>query len=104
MNELIMVAGMALVTFAVRYPVMMLVGKIPLPDRVFRALRYVSPAVLAAIIAPAVLMPDGQTLELTPSNSYLVAAVIAALIAWRTKNLLLTIVIGMGVFLVLHTL
>lgn len=104
MNEFIMVAGMALVTFAVRYPVMMLVGKIPLPDRVFRALRYVSPAVLAAIIAPAVLMPDGQTLELTPGNSYLVAAVIAALIAWRTKNLLLTIVIGMGVFLVLHTL
>ncbi|MFN8447144.1 MAG: AzlD domain-containing protein [Anaerolineae bacterium] len=104
MNEFILILGMALVTFAVRYPVLVLVGKIPLPDRVFRALRYVPPVVLAAIIAPAVLMPDGQTLELTPSNSYLVAAVIAALIAWRTKNLMLTIVIGMGVFLVLHTL
>lgn len=104
MNEFILILGMALVTIAVRYPVLVLVGKIPLPDRVFRALRYVPPVVLAAIIAPAVLMPDGQTLELTPGNSYLVAAVIAALIAWRTKNLLLTIVIGMGVFLVLHTL
>lgn len=104
MNEFILILGMALVTFAVRYPVLVLVGKIPLPDRVFKALRYVPPVVLAAIIAPAVLMPDGQTLELTPSNSYLVAAVIAALIAWRTKNLMLTIVIGMGVFLVLHTL
>ncbi len=34
MNELIMVAGMAIVTFLIRYPTMVLVGKIPLPDRV----------------------------------------------------------------------
>ena len=102
MNELVMIAGMALVTFAVRYPVMVLIGKIPLPDRVFRALRYVPPAVLAAIIAPAVLMPDGQTIDFSPTNSYLVAGVIAGLIAWRTKNLLLTIVLGMAIFLLLR--
>ncbi|MEO8393594.1 MAG: AzlD domain-containing protein [Chloroflexota bacterium] len=104
MNELIMVAGMALVTFLIRYPTMVLVGKIPLPDRVFRALRYVPPAVLAAIIAPAVLMPDEKTVFISPTNSYLVAGIIAVLISWRTKNLLLTIVLGMAAFLVLRLL
>jgi branched-subunit amino acid transport protein len=104
MNELIMVAGMALVTFLIRYPTMVLVGKIPLPDRVFRALRYVPPAVLAAIIAPSLLMPDGQTLFISPTNSYLVAGIATVLIAWRSKNLLLTIVLGMAVFLILRLL
>ncbi len=103
MSEVIMIAGMALVTFAVRYPVLVLVGKIPLPRRVFRALRYVAPAVLAAIVAPAVLMPNG-TIDLAPSNSYLVAGIAAALIAWRTRNLMLTIVLGMAIFLLLRLL
>ena len=48
-----------------------------------------------AIIVPAVLMPDG-TIDLSYTNSYLVAAIIAALVSWRTNNLLLTIVVGMA--------
>ncbi len=98
MNEFLLILGMALVTLAVRDPVLVLVGKIPLPDRVFRALRYVPPAVLAAIIVPSVLMPTGS-IDLRPTNSYLIAGIAAALIAWRSKNLLLTIVLGMAVFL-----
>ncbi len=104
MNEFLLILGMALVTFAVRYPVLVLVSKIPLPDRVFRALRYVPPVVLAAIIAPAVLIPDGKQINLAPSNSALIAGIIAGVIAWRTKNLLLTIVLGMALFLVWRAL
>jgi branched-subunit amino acid transport protein len=44
------------------------------------------------------LMPDGSTLDLHPSNAYLVAGLAAGVISWRTRNLLLTIVAGMGVF------
>lgn len=99
MNEALLIAGMALVTFLVRYPVLALVGKIPLPERVFQALRYVPPAVLSAIIVPAVLLPDGESLLLGLENRRLVAALVAALVAWRTKNLLLTIIIGMAVLL-----
>ena len=95
MNEVLLVAGMALVTFAVRYPVMALVGRIALPKPVFDALRYVPPAVLATIIVPEVVRPDGQTLALTVENARLVAALLTVLVAWRTKNLLLTIVLGM---------
>lgn len=99
MDEFILILGMAAVTFVVRYPVLVLVGKIPMPDPVFRALRYVPPAVLAAIIAPAVLLGDDGSLALTLDNSYLIATLAAGLVAWRTKNLLLTIVIGMAVLL-----
>ncbi len=99
MNDLLLVAGMAAVTFGVRYPVLVLVGKIPLPDSVFRALRYVPPAVLTAIIVPAVLMPEG-TVDVSPTNAYLVAGIASALVAWRSKSLLLTIIIGMVVMLI----
>jgi branched-subunit amino acid transport protein len=94
---------MAFVTILVRYPVLALVGKIPLPDRVFRALRYVPPAVLTAIIVPAMVMPTG-TVDFSPTNSFLVAGIVSAVIAWRTKNLLLTIVLGMALFLLLRLL
>lgn len=105
MNELLLVAGMAAVTFAIRYPVLVLVGRIPLPEAVFRALRYVPPAVLTAIIVPAVLMPNPEgTIELSLTNAYLVAGIVSALVAWRTKSLLLTIIIGMAVMLIWQAL
>lgn len=95
MNEVLMIAGMALVTFGVRYPVLALVGKIQLPPTILRALKYVPPAVLAAIILPEVLFHGDQSIDISLTNSYLIAAVVAVLVAWRTKNLLLTIVLGM---------
>jgi branched-subunit amino acid transport protein len=99
----LLVIGMALVTFGVRYPVMLLVGRLPLPQSVFKALRYVPLAVLAAIITPAVLMPNGE-IDLSLNNSYLLAGIISVVIAWRTKNLLLTILVGMGALLVLRAI
>lgn len=98
MNEVILIAGMAAVTFAVRYPVLALLGKIELPPLVLRALRFVPPAVLSAISLPAVLYPDGSTLHLGIDNAYLGAGIIAALVSWRTKSLLITIIGGMAAF------
>ncbi|MCL4252023.1 MAG: AzlD domain-containing protein [Anaerolineae bacterium] len=97
-SELLMIVGMTVVTFGVRYPVLALVGRLQLPQPVIRALRYVPVAVLTAIIVPELLIRDGSW-QVNPSNAYLVAGIVSALISWRTKNLLLTIVVGMGVFL-----
>jgi branched-subunit amino acid transport protein len=97
MNELLMIVGMMLATFTPRYGVLALLGRIQMPKPLFNALRFVPPAVLAAIIFPEMLLnKTDSSLYLTPQNTYLVAGIIAALVAWRTKNLLLTIVIGMG--------
>lgn len=99
MNEFILILGMTAVTFGVRYPVLALVGRMELPERVLRALRYVPVAVLTAIIVPVMVAPEGGILDLSLSNAYLAAGVISIGIAWYRKNLLLTIVLGMVVFL-----
>jgi branched-subunit amino acid transport protein len=99
-NEVLLVAGMALVTFSVRYSVLVLVGRMPLPQPIVRALRFVPTAVLTAIIVPAVLLPHGDRIEVSFDNAYLVAALVAALVAVRSRNVLLTIVIGMLTLLV----
>ena len=96
--EILMILGMTLVTFGVRYPVLALVSKVTLPPAVLDALKFIPPAVLTAIIVPAVIMP-AASIDLSYTNAYLVAAVASALLAWRTKNLLLTIVLGMLIFL-----
>lgn len=97
MNEILLIAGMALATMATRIPVLMLLSRRQLPEPVFRALRYVPPAVLSAIIFPAVLLPGGQW-QLGLDNAGLAASLLAALVAWRSRNLLLTILIGMAAF------
>jgi branched-subunit amino acid transport protein len=94
---------MAVVTFLARYPVLAIVGRVHLPERVFRALRYVPVAVLTAISVPAVLFPVG-TLDIRPQNAYLIGGVAAVMVAWRAKSLLPTIIIGMGVFLLWRAL
>ena len=92
------ILGMMAVTFGVRYPVLALVGKMRLPAPVERALKFVPAAVLTAIIAPAMLIPDGQHWDISLGNPYLASGLLAGVVAWRTKNVLLTIVVGMVAF------
>jgi branched-subunit amino acid transport protein len=92
------ITGMALVTFSIRYLLLPLSGRIHFSDRMLRALSYVPPAVLTAIIVPAALLPDGRHLQLTWRNPYLVGAVLTAAIGWLCKNMLVTILGGMAVF------
>ncbi len=99
MNEVWLLAGMAIATMATRIPVLLALSRRTLPEGVERALRYVPPAVLSAIILPIVVLREGE-LNLVANNAMLPASLIAILISWRTKNLLLTIVVGMTAFLV----
>jgi branched-subunit amino acid transport protein len=104
MNECLLILGMTFVTFGVRYPVLALVGRLKLPELVLRALRFVPPAVLSAIIFPAVFYPDGDQLRLGLDNPRIMAVILAGLVSWRSKNLLLTIVVGMVALWVLQVL
>lgn len=90
--------GMVAVTVAVRWPVLALVGRVDLPEQVLRALKYVPPAVLTAIIVPGVLMPQDD-LWLDWTNAYLVAGIVSTVVAWRSRSLIVTIPVGMAVFL-----
>jgi branched-subunit amino acid transport protein len=98
MNEFLLILGMALATMATRIPVLLLFSRVRMPESVFRALRYVPASVLSAIILPFVLLRENQ-LWLAADNAALVASLASIIIAWRTRNLLLTIVLGMAVML-----
>lgn len=100
MNEVLLIVGMASVTFAVRYPVLALLSRMTLPPWALSMLRYVPVAVLTAIVVPAILAPDGQTVLVGVGNAHLYAGIAAGVIAWRTRNLLATIGLGMLIFFV----
>jgi branched-subunit amino acid transport protein len=66
-----------------------------------RVLRQIPPAALASLVVPALLRPAGH-LDVTQARLF--AGLAAALIAWRTRSTLITLVVGMGVLLALRAL
>lgn len=99
MNEIYLIGGMALATFALRYAMFALSGRLELSEQLVKALRYVPPAILTAIVVPAVLIPSGNEIILNYTNARLVGAITAFSVGWFSKNLFLTIVVGMLTFL-----
>ena len=67
---------------------------VDLPPMAERILRQIPPAVLAALVVPALVRPDG---DLDLWQPRLLAGVIAALVSWRTRNIALTLIVGMVV-------
>lgn len=82
-------------TFATRLSFIVILGRVPVPPLIRRALRFVPAAVLTAIIFSETLLRDRQ-LYLSLDNNRLLAGLIATLVAWRTRNILLTIAAGMA--------
>lgn len=87
-------AAMGAVTLALRASFLLAQDRVSLPAYVNRALAFVPPAVLAAIVAPALFEPGGA--QLGPLNARLVAGLVAIGVAWRTKSVLATIIVGMA--------
>jgi branched-subunit amino acid transport protein len=85
-------AGLA--TFLIRYSFIGTAGRLAAPPWFRRMLRFVPIAALTALIWPDLLMPAGE-LQVSLANPRLLAGFIAALVAWRTQNIFLTIGIGM---------
>lgn len=101
---LVMLLG-GLITFGMRFSLIYLLaeGRIEIPDALRRALHYVPPAVLSALIFPELFLHEG-TMNLSPDNPRLMAGLVAVLAAWLTRNTLTTIVVGMVALLVLELL
>jgi branched-subunit amino acid transport protein len=90
---LVMLLG-GLITFGMRFSLIYLFGRFHIPEAMRRALHYVPPAVLSAIVFPELFLHEG-TLDLSLDNTRLLAGLIAILVAWISKNTLLTILTGM---------
>jgi branched-subunit amino acid transport protein len=83
-----------IVTYGTRLSFILLWDRLSVPPLLRRALRFVPVAVLTAIIFPETLMPSGS-MDVSLGNARLIAGMLAVVVAWRTKNIVWTIVIGM---------
>ena len=97
----LVVAG--LLTYATRLSFIVLVGRVETPPLFVRALRFVPAAVLSALILPELVTRGGE-LRFDLSNPRLIAGVLAALVAYRTRNVLVTIGAGMASLWILQVL
>ena len=66
-----------------------------MPSGSERILRFVPPAVMAALVTPALLVMDGS-IAVSVGNDRLLAGLVATAVAWRTRSVLMTIAVGMG--------
>lgn len=82
------ILGMALLTYATRAGGLWLMGRVEPTPRVAAWMRHIPGAILVALVAPAVL---------TGNLADAVAGLATVLVAWRTRNVLLAMVVGIVV-------
>lgn len=90
-----------LITYLIRLSFILALERLKLPGWFTRALRYVPPAVLSAILVPGLADWNGR-IDLSWHNPQILAGIAAGLTAWRTRNVVLTLAAGMAVFLGLN--
>ena len=90
---LVMLLG-GLVTFGIRFSLIYLFGKLEVPETMRKALHYVPPAVLSAIVFPELFIRDG-VFNLSLDNHRMIAGLVAIFVAWLSRNILITILLGM---------
>ena len=97
-----MIAIAAAGTWLIRLSFITLLGRVSvIPPLAMRILQLIPAAVLAAIIAPSLTHAYGS---FDLGTDRFIAGLIAAMVAWRTKNVLATIGVGMGALWVLQAL
>lgn len=94
-------AGMAAVTYFTRFGSLALLKRTGIPAWFERWFEHVPTAILTALIIPAILAPRAK-LDISLHNHYLLAGIVAAVVAYKSKNPFLTMVIGMAVMLLLR--
>jgi len=86
--------GMGAVTYLPRLLPLWLFSSRDLPPLVVAWLRYVPAAVLAAMLLPSLVMPEGR-FDVGLENLFLWAAIPVFAIAWRTRSLFPPVIVGM---------
>lgn len=88
----IVIAGLGIGSYFLRFVFLGLIGDREIPDWVLRHLRYTAVGFLPAIASPLVLMPAATGGQLDPAR--LCAGIVALLVGYFTKNLIWAIASG----------
>lgn len=99
----ITIISIGLVTFAYRASFIFFLEALRFPAWVQRPLRFVPVAALTAIIVPELLVRHGS-IAMNWQNERLLAGLVAIGVAWWTKNVFLTLIVGMGILYLLQYL
>jgi branched-subunit amino acid transport protein len=91
----VVILAVGVINYLSRLSFIALFAHVEMSPSVARALRFVPSTMLTAIVVPAVVFTAPATLVFSYTNPKLVAALIAALIAWRTKSATATMAGGM---------
>ena len=97
----IAILGLAAITVVSRAFFMIPERELPLPDWLKRGLKYAPLAALTAVIAPEILMVQGELID-TVKDARLPAVLLASAYYFWRRGILGTIVVGMAVYLPLH--
>ena len=92
MSIWLVILGVSACTFLLRASFIVFADPQKFPRRFRQALAFVPPAVLAAIVAPGLLLPHGA---LDLGNPRWIAGVVAIVVGARTRNALAAISTGM---------
>ncbi|MCO1602940.1 AzlD domain-containing protein [Desulfosporosinus nitroreducens] len=97
------IIGMTLVTYFTRFGALALFRFTGVPIWLNRWLKYVPVAILTSLIVPLLLLPKGY-LDISLHNDYLIAGIVAAFVAYKSRNIIATLGLGMSVMFVLKLL
>jgi branched-subunit amino acid transport protein len=92
-NDLTLVLLVAVGTLGMRASMVTLLANVTIPERMEQALSLVAPAVLAGLVAQTLFLDHG---DLRPFGAWYPAAVVAVLVAWRTRSFGWTLLGGMA--------
>lgn len=97
------ILGMAVVTYITRFGCLFLFRHTGMPPFLKGWLKHIPTAVLTALIIPGLLLPKGY-LDISLHNHYLLAGILAALVAYKSRNIMATVGLGIMAMMSLHWL
>ena len=88
-------------TYAIRFSFFLFSDRLVLPEVIKNGLQYIPAAVLTALIIPALARHEGA-LQISWQNPRLIAGLLAIGVAYKTRNVLLTLAFGMIILWILQ--
>jgi branched-subunit amino acid transport protein len=93
----LLIVAVGAITYSARLSFIGLFARRDIPPLLAEGLKHVPVAMLTVIVVPAVVFAPPGVLRIDPGNAKLIAALVAATVAWWRQSAVLTIASGMAV-------
>ncbi len=102
-QTILIILGMSIVTYIPRALPIIVLSKFKLPDWFLRWLKYIPIAILSALLFPQIMIFEDHV-NISLDNKNLLAAIPSLLVAYKTKSLFITVLVGIISMLLLNLL